>query len=220
MITLNLEWSLEKMQELLQEIENLKNSEIKYRIDTRVAEFSIIRTRSKEEIFKELCFCIMTANCSAMKCIEVHEHIGKEFLHLSEVELANKFKELGYRFPNIRSSFIIEARKNLTQLEDIIKLENEENNVRDWLVKNVKGIGYKEASHFLRNIGYTEYAIVDFHIVDLLVKHNLVEKPKTMTKSKYLEIETILKSIGNELDLNMAELDLYLWYLETGKILK
>ncbi|MFX0023913.1 MAG: N-glycosylase, partial [Candidatus Hermodarchaeota archaeon] len=90
----------------------------------------------------------------------------------------------------------------------------------DWLVKNVKGIGYKEASHFLRNIGYTEYAIVDFHIVDLLVKHNFIEKPKTMTKSKYLEIEKILKSIGSELELNMAELDLYLWYLETGKILK
>ncbi|MDX1799069.1 MAG: N-glycosylase, partial [Candidatus Lokiarchaeia archaeon] len=93
-------------------------------------------------------------------------------------------------------------------------------NLREWIVKNVKGIGYKEASHFLRNIGYTEYAIVDFHIVDLLVKYNIIEKPKTMTKSKYLEIEKVLKSIGKELELNMAELDLYLWYLETGKILK
>ncbi|MFX0023908.1 MAG: hypothetical protein ACFE9S_16395 [Candidatus Hermodarchaeota archaeon] len=41
-----------------------------------------------EEIFKELCFCIMTANCSAMKCIEIHEHIGEEFLYLSKIELA------------------------------------------------------------------------------------------------------------------------------------
>ncbi|MFX0087448.1 MAG: N-glycosylase, partial [Candidatus Hodarchaeota archaeon] len=165
------------MQELFQEIQTLKNSEIKTRINTRLTEFSVIKTKSIEEIFKELCFCIMTANCGAMKCIEVHEHIGEEFLHLSEMELANKFKELGYRFPNIRSSFIIEARKNLTQLEDIIKSGNSEKILRDWLVKNVKGIGYKEASHFLRNIGYTEYAIVDFHIVDLLVKHNLIEKP-------------------------------------------
>ena len=53
-----------------------------------------------------------------------------------------------------------------------------------------------------------------------MVKNNLIEKPKTMTKTKYLEIEEILKSIGNKLNLNMAELDLYLWYLETGKILK
>ena len=87
-------------------------------------------------------------------------------------------------------------------------------------MRNIKGIGYKEASHFLRNIGYTEYAIIDFHIVDLLVKNNLLQKPKAITKTKYLEIELLLKSIGNKLNLNMAELDLYLWFLETGKILK
>ncbi|MFX0006153.1 MAG: N-glycosylase/DNA lyase [Promethearchaeota archaeon] len=208
------------MQELLNEIRILKHSDVKPRIVSRLLEFSIIKETSKEEIFKELCFCIMTANCSAMKCIEVHDHIGDDFLTLSEIELAKKFKELGYRFPNVRSSFIIKARDKLVLLEDIIKSGNDDMNLREWIVKNVKGIGYKEASHFLRNIGYTEYAIVDFHIVDLLVKYNIIEKPKAMTKSKYLEIEKVLKSIGNELELNMAELDLYLWYLETGKILK
>jgi N-glycosylase/DNA lyase len=208
------------MQQLLNEIRILKHSDVKPRIASRLMEFSIIKKTSKEEIFKELCFCIMTANCSAMKCIEVHDYIGDDFLTLSEIDLAKKFKELGYRFPNVRSSFIIKARDKLVLLEDIIKSGNNDINLREWIVKNVKGIGYKEASHFLRNIGYTDYAIVDFHIVDLLVKHNLIEKPKTMTKSIYLEIEKILKSIGSELELNMAELDLYLWYLETGKILK
>ncbi|MFX1600424.1 MAG: N-glycosylase, partial [Promethearchaeota archaeon] len=81
-------------------------------------------------------------------------------------------------------------------------------------------IGYKEASHFLRNIGYSNYAIIDFHIIDLLVQYNLIEKPKTLTKTKYLKIEQVLKGIANKLNLNLAELDLYLWYLETGKILK
>jgi len=81
-------------------------------------------------------------------------------------------------------------------------------------------LGYKEASHFLRNIGYKNYAIVDFHIVDLLVKYSLIEKPKTMTKRKYLEIERILQDLGSEVSLNLAELDLYLWYMETGKVLK
>lgn len=76
------------MQELFQEIQTLKNSEIKTRINTRLTEFSVIKTKSIEEIFKELCFCIMTANCSAMKCIEIHEHIGEEFLYLSKIELA------------------------------------------------------------------------------------------------------------------------------------
>ena len=111
------------MQELLNKILILKDSEIKSRIDSRLAEFSIIKHQQKEAIFKELCFCIMTANCSAVKCIEVHERVKDGFLTFTENELANKFKELGYRFPNIRSQFIIEARENISQLEDIIKQE-------------------------------------------------------------------------------------------------
>ncbi|NVM37752.1 MAG: N-glycosylase/DNA lyase, partial [Candidatus Lokiarchaeota archaeon] len=208
------------MQELLDTLQTLKTNTIKEHVDARLAEFHEIKTEPIHSIFKELCFCIMTANCSAAKCIEVHEHIGNDFLTVSEIELANKFKELGYRFPHVRSKFIIEAREKMSQLEIVMKSANGGKDLREWIVKNIKGIGYKEASHFLRNIGYSEYAIVDFHIVDLLARHNIVEKPKSMTKTKYLEIEDTLKTIGKKVNLNMAELDLYLWYLETGKILK
>ena len=84
----------------------------------------------------------------------------------------------------------------------------------------MKGLGFKEASHFLRNIGYDDYAIVDFHIVDLLVRHNLIKKPKTLSRVKYLEIEEILRKIAKKSGLTLAELDLYLWFLETIKVLK
>ena len=57
-------------------------------------------------------------------------------------------------------------------------------------------------------------------ILDLLTKFNLIEKPKTLTKTKYLEIEELLEKIAEGLNLNLAELDLYMWYMETGKILK
>ena len=208
------------MQELLDTLETLKTSEIKECIDARLAEFSMIKTQPIHQIFKELCFCIMTANCSAAKCIEVHKTFGDGFLNVSEIKLANRFKELGYRFPNIRAKYIFEARDFKEELENIIKSREQETDIRDWLVKNIKGLGYKEASHFLRNIGYKNYAIVDFHIVDLLVKYNLIKKPKTVTKRKYLEIEGILQDLGVEIALNLAELDLYLWYMETGKVLK
>ena len=62
--------------------------------------------------------------------------------------------------------------------------------------------------------------IIDFHILDVLTKSKLIEKPKTMTRNKYLEIEDVLKKIGDASGLTQAELDLYLWYMETGKILK
>jgi N-glycosylase/DNA lyase len=212
------------MKDLLHSIELLKNSEINELIRIRIKEFSEIRFKSDRDIFKELCFCIMTANCGAEKCIEIFETIGDDFLNFSQIQLMEKFKELGYRFPNVRSKYIIEAREYKNELEKKIKYENKEinknNDVREWIVENIKGIGYKEGSHFLRNIGYINYAIIDFHIIDLLAKYNLIKKPKTMTKRKYLEIEGLLREIGEKLKLNLAELDLYLWFLETGKVLK
>lgn len=208
------------MDHLLEAIDDLKNSEVTELIESRIKEFNPIKFGSIKDIFKELCFCIMTANCGAEKCIEIHKKMDNEFLSLSQPQLAERFKDLGYRFPNVRSKFIVNARNKMETLSEMININNDEFELREWLVKNIKGIGYKEGSHFLRNIGYKNLAIIDFHILDLLAQHELIEKPKTLNKNLYLEIENILKGIAEELKLNLAELDLYLWYLETGKILK
>lgn len=208
------------MKELLDSIEDLKKSAIKKVVDQRLKEFSKFKETNANTVFKELCFCIMTANCAAEKCMEIHEGVGDGFLKLSQENLAEKFKDLGYRFPNLRSKYILEDRDKKADLWNKINDSLTDHELRDWIVKIFKGIGYKEASHFLRNIGFENYAIIDFHIVDVLVNYGLVEKPKTMTKTKYLEIEEILQDIGKSVSLNMAELDLYLWYMETGKILK
>ena len=53
-----------------------------------------------------------------------------------------------------------------------------------------------------------------------MVKHGLVVKPKTMTKMRYLEIERVLKVVAEKAGFTLAELDLYLWFMETGKVLK
>jgi len=208
------------MKELLESIENLKQSNIKNLVDKRIREFSEIKQGSIDKIFKELCFCVMTANCGAEKCIEVHEGIGDGFLKLSATQLSVKFKELGYRYPNLRAKYIAENLNYIEMLENKLKNDINEKELRDWIAKTMKGIGYKEASHFLRNIGYKNYAIVDFHIIDLLEKYNLYQRPKTLTKKKYIEVENLLIKIASNVSLNLAELDLYLWYLETGKILK
>ena len=123
-------------------------------------------------------------------------------------------------FPNTRAKFIVESRKHIEKLADVIKL-NDEKKIREWLVKNIKGLGYKEASHFLRNIGLKNVAIIDFHVLNLLKKHGLVKwEKRTLTKKKYLEIENILKELARELDITLAELDLYLWFIETNEVLK
>jgi len=208
------------MKELLKAIENLKKSKVKNLIGTRVIEFKEIGKKPSNEIFKELCFCILTANFNAERTIKIQNKICDGFLNLNKLQLVKNLEQLGHRYPNARAKYIFDARKYKDSLKNIIKSFNTEDGLREWLVKNVKGLGYKEASHFLRNIGYTNFAIIDFHIINLLTRHNLIKKPKTLTKRKYLEIEDLLKKIAVKLNLNLAELDLYLWYIETEKILK
>ncbi len=207
------------MNNLLERIKELQGTRVKKVISERINEFKKIGVSSKKRIFNELCYCILTANYNAEKSIKIQEVIKEGFLNYPEEELINELKRLGHRFPNTRAKYIIQARKKVKALMKALN-ELRSEDLRNWLVMNVKGIGMKEASHFLRNIGFLDYAIIDFHIIDLLVKHNLINPPKTITKNKYLEIERILRIIVDKTNLTLGELDLYLWYLETSKILK
>jgi len=207
------------MHDLKNKIEALKKSKIKIQIDKRIQEFKNINKKSIDDLFIELCFCILTANFNAEKSIKIQEKIGSCFLIDNKDELSKKLKEFGHRFPNTRAEYISESLKCKNKLKEVLQ-SNDKKAIRDWIVNNVKGLSYKESSHFLRNIGFDDYAIIDFHIIDILSNHNLIKKPQTITKKKYLEIENILKKLAKETNLTLAELDLYLWYMETGKILK
>lgn len=207
------------MNSLVNKIEELKKTEISNLINERIKEFKKINKKSNEALFKEMCFCLLTANFSAEKCIKIQNEIGECFFTDSKEELTKKLQDYGHRFPNKRSEYISESLKCKDKLKEVVQF-HDKNALREWIVKNVKGLGYKEASHFLRNIGFDDYAIIDIHILDILASHKLIERPKTITKKKYLEIEDLLKKLATKTDLTLAELDLYLWYMETGKILK
>jgi N-glycosylase/DNA lyase len=207
------------MNQLFQKIQSLKNSSVSILVNKRIKEFKKIDKNSSDQLFKEMCFCILTANFSAERSMQIHNQLSKCFLTDSQETLAIKLKKSGYRFPNTRAGYITESTKCKDILQTIISsLEGEER--REWLVKNIKGLGFKEASHFLRNIGFDDYAIIDSHILELLERHKLIKSSKTLTRKKYMEIEKILQTIAIKTNLTLAELDLYLWYMETGKIFK
>ncbi len=207
------------MIKLLSQIEYLKDSPVKNIVECRMRDFEQAGKGADAELFKELCFCILTANFDAEKSVKIQHKIDNGFLTMSEEALASKLKELGHRFPNARAHYIVEARKYKNMLRPTISSLNGEE-LRKWLAKNIRGIGYKETSHFLRNIGFKDYAIVDFHILDILADHKIIEKPHTLTRKAYLDIENRLKKLARQSELNLAELDLYLWFLETSKICK
>ncbi|MCD6503439.1 MAG: N-glycosylase/DNA lyase [Euryarchaeota archaeon] len=208
--------SLLKLVEDLMKDERLRNA-----IRKRIKEFGEMKNASWDKIFSELCFCILTANSSAELGIKIQKELGAEgFLKLPEEELSRRLAELGHRYSRVRTRYIIEARRYARDLKTIVSSLPEEK-AREWLVKNIKGIGMKEASHFLRNIGAKNLAIVDRHILRILKDHGLIDNvPKNLTKRKYLEIEGILKKLSRDLGITPAELDLYLWYSKTGKVLK
>jgi N-glycosylase/DNA lyase len=207
------------MNELLISIQKLKHSDIQTKIQQRIQEFKNVNTHSVEELFQELCFCILTANFNAERTILIHQRLRECFCTTPEEALSKKLRQQGYRFPNIRAVYIIDSVSKKDVLPTIIQTFQRDER-RTWLVQNIKGLGYKEASHFLRNIGFDDYAIIDSHILELLERYNFIKQPKTLTKKKYIEIEKLLQTISQQTHLTLAELDLYLWYMETGKILK
>jgi len=183
----------------------------------------VVRKRMKEfknngNHFSELCFCILTANYTAEGGIRIQSAVN-DFSCFSEKEIEKTLRKFGHRFPRARANYINEAKKCRNELQMLADMEGSFER-REWLVKNVKGLGYKEASHFLRNIGYSDVAIIDRHIISLLRDYGLVEAPKTITKKRYLKMEKILKELSSDLSISLGELDLYLWYMKTGKILK
>ena len=52
-------------------IEELKKDKISKLISSRIKEFKT--KRSSEEVFSELCFCILTANFNAERSIQIQE---------------------------------------------------------------------------------------------------------------------------------------------------
>jgi N-glycosylase/DNA lyase len=198
-------------------IEDLKQK-IGENVKNGLKVFEKNRNLSKEEKFIELCFCILVANSSMEKTFKIWKAIGNDFLKLSKEQLSKRLKELGYRFYNKRAEYIVEARNKVDLLEEILKSDNEIE-IREWLVENFKGIGWKEASHFLRNLGYKNFAIIDRHVLKTLKEFGVIEKiPKYLNKKTYLEIENKLRELANKLKISLAELDFYLFYLSSGKL--
>ncbi|MBW2998059.1 N-glycosylase/DNA lyase [Candidatus Woesearchaeota archaeon] len=204
---------------LISDIKKLRKSEISKTVNKRLKEFKTLSKKGNNEWFSELCFCILTANSKAETAIQIQKNIGaKGFLTLSLSKLTQEIKKVGHRFHNNKAKYIIEARK-YSKIKDLVKKELKENkDPREFIVKKVKGIGWKESSHFLRNVGFSDYAILDRHILNMMCESKIIkEKPKILNEKNYFEIEKKFKKIIN---INADELDLYVWYLKTNKVLK
>ncbi len=143
--------------------------------------------------------------------------------------MAKALKKAGaHRFPNARPQYIVVTRDYFRadcgmKLRRRLRGFSDPLERRDWLAqeKQVKGLGYKEASHFLRNIGVKGHAILDKHVMRCLCEVGVVDAPKPpSTRARYLAVEQELVRFAREIKVDFDELDLVLWSMKTGEILK
>lgn len=209
------------LQKLVDHLNWLTRSEVGQVVRERMEEFRSIGVKGNDDWFSEMCFCILTANSRAKLGMQIQKELGPEgFLSLPQAELRQKLKKAGHRFSNTRAQFIVEAR-SFSGIKDLIGKLGDAEQAREWLAKNMKGLGFKEASHFLRNVGFDGLAILDRHVLKIICEYGMIGAiPRTLTRKRYLEIEKILRNLARKLNLPPSELDLYLWYMKTGEILK
>ncbi len=194
----------------------------KHKIKQRLKKFKVLGNAKDGDIFSELCFCILTPQSKAIYCDKAVKELKKAgLLFKGNVhEIKTKLRGL-VRFHNNKASYIVAARrffKNGSKALDI----DDPYKTRDWLVKNIKGLGYKEASHFLRNIGLGEdMAILDTHILKNLKKYGIIgEIPSTISRRNYIDIENKMKKFAQKIKIPIEELDLLFWSSQTGFIFK
>lgn len=202
-------------------------AEIRPQIESRLREFEQTWTNGTDlDLFSELVFCLFTPQSKARSCWAAVERLrGKGILmNGNQHEIAADMS--GVRFHHTKAARVVGARHQffeggISLKTTIAGFENPAYG-REWLVKNVKGLGYKEASHFLRNIGMgRELAILDRHILRNLILLNIIhEIPPSISHSKYLEIERSMRDFCLAHDLRMDHLDILLWYKEAGEVFK
>jgi len=194
----------------------------------RLAEFKAVRHESDDvRLWEEMVFCFFTGGCSArmgMRSIEVVRPLLESG---TQVQLAKALTGV-HRYPNERAKYIVHSRNFLKadcDLKISERLAGFDDDIarRDWLAreKGIKGLGYKEASHFLRNVGYGGYAILDKHVLRCLAELKIIDEPKPPnTRTKYLTVEAKLRRLTEKVRIDFDELDLVLWSIKTGAVLK
>lgn len=189
----------------------------------KLKEFEKHKESTHDELFEELTFCIFAANSSAemgLKAVKLLKPILKDG---TLEEYRERVKEK-VRFYNKRSEYLHHNREKLKEqqinLQTLIKTKKPKQ-LREYIKENLKGLGLKESSHYLRNIGFKGFCIIDKHVLTVMQELEVLKTNKPSKNDKeYYEIEQKIKKFAKKQKLNEDVLDLAMWSYKTGKIIK
>jgi N-glycosylase/DNA lyase len=207
---------MEKIKELLSLYKKFHNE-----IQKRKQGFLDVK-KDKILVLKELCFCLLTPQSKATNCWQAVETLfNNGFPKMTAAQVQSLFKKYT-RFYKTKTKWIIEAAKKFDIIWQLVNKNFEPVILREILVREIKGMGYKEASHFLRNIGYSfDLAIIDRHILKNLLYYKVIPSiPKSINKNRYLELEQKFIKFSQDIKISLVDLDLLFWAKQTGFVFK
>ena len=188
----------------------------------RLKDFEKFKKYDDEKLFEEMTYCVFAANSSA-KMADSALIILKPILWTASLEDYQKAVHKEVRFYNVRSKYLHHNREKIKELGGL-KVHLEEKTPedrRDFIRKHFKGFGLKESSHFLRNIGYRGYCIVDKHVLNVMKDLEVLKSNSPPKNEKeYFKIEDKIKKFAKENNYDLDELDLAMWSYRTGKVMR
>lgn len=197
-------------------------------INARLAEFRLVGAGTDEQLFEELAFALLAIQSSARSSDSaIRALVDSDLLWRGDASSIARFLQHRTRFHNHKARYLVRARDRfLSPGEPRLRIALDRfpsnRDARTWFVREVDGLGMKEASHFLRNVGRGEdLAILDRHILRNALRHRVIGRmPKTLTPKRYLAIEERLIDFAESLGTTVEVLDLLWWSRETGEIFK
>lgn len=123
-----------------------------------------------------------------------------------------------YRFPKLRANHIRRTAEAIYlqkfSIKYLLKQDNDAPSARKRLVNIAVGIGPKQASLFLRNIGEGDnLAILDTHVLKYMFLIGLLPKSiqTVPTLSTYERLEETLRDYSQQMGVNLGYLDIAIW---------
>jgi len=163
---------------------------------------------TKRELDEFMVFCILDTAvpyemvCKTFDALKKSKMITREgILKWREDMIAITLKSSGYRFPNQQAKRIKDFGYSMIDLKTA---------TREELVQNIKGVGMKLASMFLRNTRGHKYAVLDVHTTRWL-QGNYHFTDKQMKQMSYEQKEQYFLLASEFLGKSPMELDLEIW---------
>ncbi len=205
------------------ELINISNLIHKKQIDSFKTYF--YKKKSNAEKWFELIYSILVGTqIKTEKVLFCYNQLLKEYMDLLHPSFLKKLEDFNYlreliekslrmnryRFYNTKSNTIYNTilffKEYVFNINDFLKIFQTYDKIRKKLIE-IPGIGFKIASHWLRNIGFY-IPVIDIHIKNLFYRFNLVNKRNI----NYNTYEKIQNQIIKEINIDNISFDLAIWF--------